>query len=157
MRRFKFQLEQLLRLKHWKEEEAKKALAEEVQALEKLQARLTELQGEVASVIESDRAGEGDVVDFRGRMGILQYTRHLGGLIASQHDDIAQQGERLKEKSDLLLKAMQERKALEKLKEKRLEEYKSERNRFEYANLDEASAGFLRRRAAEESAAADEA
>jgi flagellar FliJ protein len=147
VKRFRFQLEQLLRLKHWREEEAKKALAEEVMALEKLQARLAELQGEMTSVLDADRGGAGPDVDFRGRLGILQYARHLGDLISSQHEDISQQGERLKEKSDLLLKAMQERKVLEKLKEKRFEEYRLERKRFEYANLDEASAGFLQRKA----------
>ena len=39
---------------------------------------------------------------------------------------LAEQGERLKEKSDLLLKAMQERKVLEKLRERRLAEHRRE-------------------------------
>jgi len=151
VKRFRFDLEQLLRLKHWREEEAKKALALEVMALEKLQARLQELQGEMGSMLDAEgRKGESRQVDFRGRLGILQYARHLGDLISSQHQDIAQQGERLKEKSDLLLKAMQERKVLEKLKERRLEEHRAEGKRSEYANLDEASAGFLKRNAAGE-------
>jgi flagellar FliJ protein len=149
VRRFHFQLEQLLRLKHWREEEAKKALAEEVAALERLKARLQELHGELTQTFAADRINaDGGLVDFQGRLGILQYAHHLGDLIATQHEDIAQQGERLKEKSDLLLKAMQERKVLEKLKEKRFAEYRAERKRFEYANLDEASAGFLQRNAA---------
>jgi flagellar FliJ protein len=152
VKRFRFDLEQLLRLKHWREEEAKKALAVEVMALEQLQARLQELQSEMGSMLESEgRKGETQQVDFQGRLGILQYARHLGDLISSQHQDIAQQGVRLKEKSDLLMKAMQERKALEKLKERRSEEHRAEVKRSEYANLDEASAGFLKRNAAGES------
>ena len=46
-------------------------------------------------------------------------------------------------KSDLLLKAMQERKVMEKLRDRKADEYKVMRNRFEYGNLDESSAGFL--------------
>jgi len=145
VRRFRFSLEQALRLKHWREEEAKKALAQEILALEGLKARLAEMQGEMREVLESGQEETGTAVDFRGRLGILQYARHLGGLIAGQEGDIAGQGVKLKEKSDLLLKAMQERKVMEKLKERRLEQYEVERNRSDYAALDESTAGFLRR------------
>jgi flagellar FliJ protein len=147
---FKFNLEQVLRMKLWREEEAKKALAVEVAALETLKARLSELQGELRVLWESDAHGAGPEIDYRGRLGILQYARHMGVLISGQEGTIAEQGRRLKEKSDLLLKAMQERKVLEKLKERRKAEHKLERNRFEYAKLDEASAGYLRRLSAQD-------
>ena len=64
----------------------------------------------------------------------LQYASHLGGIIASQQGDIAAQGLRLREKSDLLLKAMQERKALEKLKERRQDEHRKEAGKLAYAD-----------------------
>jgi flagellar biosynthesis chaperone FliJ len=60
LKRFKFELEQLLRLKLWKEEEAKKALAEEVAALERLKASLAELQGELADLYGSEGSRSGD-------------------------------------------------------------------------------------------------
>jgi flagellar protein FliJ len=142
---FKFNLEQVLRVKLWREEEAKKALAVEVAALDLLKARLSELQGEARALWDADAQGAEPFVDYRGRLGILQYARHMGTLISGQEGTIAEQGVRLKEKSDLLLRAMQERKVLEKLKERRKAEHKLERNRFEYAKLDEASAGYLRR------------
>jgi flagellar FliJ protein len=156
MKRFRFELEQLLRLKMWKEEEAKKALAEEVAALERLKARLAELKGELSGVIaHPDAAGrEGALMDVPLRIGILQYSSHLGGLIMNQQGDIAAQGERLKEKSDALLKAMQERKVLEKLKERRKEEHGKQALKLAYANLDEASASLLRRAAENRAAAA---
>lgn len=148
MKRFAFSLEQLLRLKHWKEEEAKKALAAEVEALEALKARLEETRGELTGLLGSARAGsEGEIVDVPVRVGILQYASHLGSVIASREGDIAVQGVRLKAASDRLLKAMQERKALEKLKERRREEHRREAGKLAYANLDEASAGLLRRAA----------
>ncbi|MDB5104767.1 MAG: hypothetical protein JWP91_2456 [Fibrobacteres bacterium] len=150
MKAFKFNLEQVLRMKVWREEEAKKALAVEVSALELLKARLSELQGELKVLWDADAKGEEPIIDYRGRLGILQYARHMGTLISGQEGTIAEQGERLKQKSDLLLKAMQERKVLEKLKERRKAEYRLERNRFEYAKLDEASAGYLRRLADQE-------
>ncbi|HKP96595.1 MAG TPA: flagellar export protein FliJ [Fibrobacteria bacterium] len=156
MKRFTFDLEQVLRMKRWREEEAKKALAAEVAALERLKSRLQELQGELRALWDSDARGDGPVIDHRGRLGILQYARHVGTLISGQEGDIAEQGKRLKEKSDLLLKAMQERKVLEKLKDRRKAEYKLERNRHEYANLDEASAGYLQRLAAQENSLKEE-
>lgn len=158
MKRFRFELEQLLRLKLWKEEEAKKALAEEVAALERLRLRLDELKGELTGVIGNpDAAGrEGAVLDVPLRVGILQYAGHLGVLIMNQQGDIASQGERLKEKSDQVLKAMQERKVLEKLKERRKEEHGKLALKVAYANLDEASAALLRRAAESRAAAAAE-
>ena len=148
MKRFIFDLEQVLRLKRWKEEEAKKALAVEVAALERLKEKLMELQGELTGMWANDTGNLGDRVDTSGRLNILQYARHMGSLIVGQEGEVAEQAVRLNEKSDLLMKAMQERKVLEKLKERRREEWRKERNKKEYANLDEASAGYLRRVAA---------
>jgi flagellar FliJ protein len=145
---FKFDMEQVLRMKRWREEEAKKALAVEVQVLETLKDRLKEMESERSLVLDSGRPEEDSDIDYRGRLDILHYARFMGTLIVGQEGDIAVQGQKLKEKSDLLLKAMQERKVLEKLKERRLQEYKLQQNRHEYANLDESSAGFLRRVAA---------
>jgi flagellar protein FliJ len=156
MKAFKFQLEQVLRIKRWREEEAKKALAVEVAALENLKARLLELQGELNVLLDSDAQGTGPVIDHRGRLGILQYARHMGTLISGQEGEISEQGRRLKEKSDLLMKAMQEKKVLEKLKERRKTEWRLERNKHEYANLDEASAGYLRRVADQENGLKEE-
>jgi flagellar protein FliJ len=142
---FHFNMEQVLRMKRWREEEAKKALAVEVAALESLKARLEELRGEMRGLWGEIGESAAAEVDFRGRLGVLQYARHLGGLIAGQEGSMASQGARLKEKADALLQAMQERKVLEKLKERRALEHRQERNRHDYANLDEASARLLRR------------
>lgn len=150
MKRFEFDLEQVLRLKRWNEEEAKKALAVEVSALERLKGMLMELRGELHGMWENDTGSAGEMVDTRGRLNLLHYARHMGTLIAGQEGEIAEQGVRLKEKSNLLMKAMQERKALDKLKELRHEEWRKQRNKVEYANLDEASAAYLRRIAASE-------
>ena len=147
MKKFTFDLEQVLRLKRWKEEEAKKALAVEVAALEALKDKLMSLQGELKGMWANDNGTAGEMVDTQGRLNILHYARHMGAMIAGQEGDIAEQAARLKEKSDLLMKAMQERKVLDKLKERRHLEWRKERNKVEYANLDEASSGFLRRNA----------
>ena len=149
MKKFSFDLEQVLRLKRWKEEEAKKALAVEVAALELLKDKLFSLQGELKGMWQNDTGTVGEMVDTQGRLNILHYARHMGALIVGQEGEIAEQAVRLNEKSDLLMKAMQERKVLEKLKERRRIEWRKERNKIEYANLDEASAGYLRRIAAQ--------
>lgn len=145
MKRFRFDLEQLLRLKRWREEEAKKALAVEVAALERLRAKLMELQGDLEGAWSNAPSDEGDTVDAQGRLHLLGYARHMGQMIAGQEGEIAEQSARIAEKSDRLMKAMQERKALEKLKERRQGEWRKERNKLEYANMDEAAASLLRR------------
>jgi flagellar protein FliJ len=149
VKRFRFDLEQLLRLKRWREEEAKKALAVEVAALEELRARLLELQGDLEGAWRSDTGNAGDMVDAQGRLRLLGYARHMGQMIEGQEGVIAGQSRRIAEKSDLLMKAMQERKALEKLKERRHAEWRKDRNKLEYANMDEAAAAMLRRTGAE--------
>ena len=106
-----------------------------------------ELETDRREVLDSGVGEQETEVDHRGRLGILQYARFMGTLIEGQEGVIAAQGEKLKAKSDLLLKAMQERKVMEKLKERKLKEYKVLRNRHDYANLDESSSGFLRRAA----------
>lgn len=152
MKRFRFGLEQILRLKSWREEEAKKALAAEVAALEALQEKLRDLRGDLDGAWKSAPETADGTVDAQGRLRLLGYARRMGELIAGQEGEIAGQSERIREKSDLLMKAMQERKALEKLKERRRAEWRKERNAIEYGNMDEASAALLRR-ASEESAA----
>ncbi len=148
MKSFKFELEQLLRVKRWREEEAKKALAVEVQALESMRAKLAELEAERLAVLGAGVTVEQDMIDHRERLGILQYAQFMGTLISGAEGNIAAQGGRIQEKSDLLLKAMQQRKVLEKLRERKREEYGHLRLRFEYAALDESSARFLQRAAA---------
>jgi flagellar protein FliJ len=154
VKRFRFDLEQLLRLKRWREEEAKKALAVEVAALERLRARLMELQGDLEGAWSNAPADAGDTVDAQGRLHLLGYARHMGQMIAGQEGEIAEQSARIAEKSDRLMKAMQERKALEKLKERRQMEWRKDRNKLEYANMDEAAAAMLRRAGPAEAAVA---
>ncbi len=134
---------QVLRMKLWREEAAKKAMAIEVQALEVLKLRLRELQEDRSEVLNSGVEALPTEIDYRNRLGIIQYAQFMGSLIEGQEGEIAAQGVKLKEKSDLLLKAMQERKVMEKLRDRKADEYKIMRNRFEYGNLDESSAGFL--------------
>lgn len=143
MKSFKFNMAQVLRMKLWREEAAKKAMAIEVQALEVLKQRLRELQEDRSEVLNSGVEASETEIDYRNRLGIIQYAQFMGSLIEGQEGEIATQGTKLKEKSDLLLKAMQERKVMEKLRDRKADEYKVMRNRFEYGNLDESTAGFL--------------
>ncbi len=143
MKSFKFNMAQVLRMKLWREEAAKKAMAIEVQALEVLKERLRELQEDRSEVLNSGVGTSETEIDYRNRLSIIQYAQFMGSLIEGQEGEIATQGTKLKEKSDLLLKAMQERKVMEKLRDRKADEYKVMRNRFEYGNLDESSAGFL--------------
>ena len=162
MKAFHFQLEQLLRLKLWREEEAEKALAVETQARDRLQARLNELKAELLALVgaagaagalgaAAAAAGPGTEYDFdfHRRLRVLQYARALEDQIDEQVEAIARQQKRVKEKADLLAVAMRDRKVLEKLRERRQEDYRLQRNRFEHALMDEAAAAMLRRQAGE--------
>ena len=111
MKSFRFDLEQLLRLKRWREEEAKKALATEVAALETLKGKLLELQGDLEGAWRNAPGNVGDTVDATGRLHLLGYARHMGELISGQEGEIAEQSRRLKESSIRTLLRRLEQKA----------------------------------------------
>ncbi len=142
MKKFEFTLSQWLRQKEWKEEAAKKALAEEMRIAQQLQIDLEALKKNLQELLQFE---PGQTFDINHRSNLLDYSRFLELCQTEQKHLVELQEKVVQEKSALLVLAMQERKVLEKLKERQYQAYRLSRNRFDTAALDESSAAFYKR------------
>ena len=125
MKKFKFQLETLLKVTRRKKDEAEMAFAEVSRRLEEHRARLQELLHELQDVQKeyAEMTGEGKTVTV--------------GVIVTYNNFFNWKREQIEQQQQLILKTMQERqqklkklmevmtylKSIEQLKEKRLREY----------------------------------
>ncbi len=143
MKAFRFTLAQVLRHREWLEEEAKKKLAIE-------QGLWVEIQNEIRILEDGFHELWGgtpnaSVLDCANRMQRLEYSRHLGFVIEHRKKDMDEQATKVNEASRVLINAAQNRKALEKLRERQYQRYLKERGRRTAFLLDEVSANFFRR------------
>jgi flagellar FliJ protein len=133
---FEFKLEALRRYRHFKEEMLQKELAQMQRHRDREIALLAEMIDK-RTMAEQDMIGEQEKRTHGPRMAL--YETYLNGLT----QDIKNQRQRVKEaqalcseKMNALLKAVQERKSIEKLKEKGLKAYieKLDRNEQKFLN-----------------------
>jgi flagellar protein FliJ len=139
MKKFSFKLEKLLMIKLHNEQIAKEKYAAELQKKVKLELENTKMSEEIyaSSLDEYSEISEGAIYDFN-RLQLQE--RYITGLKLKIEDN-----ERLKLKIEPVLQklkeeltaAMRERKMLEKLKEKELEKYRDEYNKFQTKVLDD--------------------
>ncbi|WP_313991950.1 flagellar export protein FliJ [uncultured Selenomonas sp.] len=139
MKKFKFQLETLLKVTRMKKEKAEVAFAEAVRRLEEARAHQRQLLEEMAQ-------GQRDYEELsktgtRIKIGRLMSFNRFFGWKRQQIEDQQQvillaNAERQK-RLRLLMEQMSALKSIEKLREKRLEEYKAEALREEQKMLDE--------------------
>ena len=138
MKRFRFQLETLLRVRREREEERKRRLAEAQRLVMEQKGRLTELFDEESRETEAQRRlRQGGVIDLQEVRARMLYSRAVvrriqEGFDALQ-DRVADEGIR---RTDLL-RAAQERRVLEKLRERKWESWRYEAGREEQKRLDE--------------------
>ncbi len=139
MKKFKFQLETLLKVTRRKKDDAEMAFAEVSRRLEEHRARLQELLQELKEVQQeyAEMTSEGKTVTV--------------GVIVTYNNFFNWKREQIEQQQQLILKTMQERqqklkklmelitylKSIEQLKEKRLREYKAELLAEEQKFLDE--------------------
>ena len=139
MKKFKCQLETLLKVTRMKKEKAEVAFAEAVRRLEEARAHQRQLLEEMAQ-------GQRDYEELsktgtRIKIGRLMSFNRFFGWKRQQIEDQQQvillaNAERQK-RLRLLMEQMSALKSIEKLREKRLEEYKAEALREEQKMLDE--------------------
>ena len=139
MKKFKFQLETLLKVTRMKKEKAEVAFAEAVRRLEEARAHQRQLLEEMAQ-------GQRDYEELsktgtRIKIGRLMSFNRFFGWKRQQIEDQQQvillaNAERQK-RLRLLMEQMSALKSIEKWREKRLEEYKAEALREEQKMLDE--------------------
>lgn len=155
-----YRLATLLTIRERKKEEAEHRLAETIAALRKEEKRLEELRQELLAMEQKRQDLRREYMDqaMKGKTGANDavrhnaYVEHLKGLEKQQKEAIADQQDRVQEHEgyvkvarEALVFATQELKALEKHKEKWLEEVKKEREAKEEMVMDDiAQTIFLR-------------
>lgn len=137
MKAFRFRLKALLELREREEDACKKVVSEAQNQLIALETQLRDLMDEQTALSEDLRTvqqGSVGVVELRN---IQEYFALLQDRVAEKQDDVMRQTNVLHQKRELLARAMQDRKTIEKLKEKQYAAWKKEAERQEAAFLDE--------------------
>jgi len=131
MRRFKFSLEKVLKLREFKEEEAKLALGQAISVLNKIEndIKQTALKRHAASTQRFANPGEILMWD----MYILRLEQETERLLKQA----AQAQIVVEEKRALYLEAQKDLKAMENLKEKRQKEYRKEMLNYQMNEVDD--------------------
>ncbi len=139
MKKFKFQLETLLKVTKRKKDDAEQQFAESSRKLEEYRAQLQVLMRELsegqAEFAEKTSAGKTITVDV-----IMMYNQFFNWKrhqIEQQQDLIIKATQDKQQKLKLLMKVMTYLKSIEQLKEKRLNEYNAELLFEEQKMLDE--------------------
>jgi flagellar FliJ protein len=142
VKRFSFDLEKLLKLRLYREEEAEAALGRAVSVLSALERRLD------AVALERFRAAAERFSPGRGGAEILVYERYIQRLDAAREEllkEAAQAELRVEETRAEYIEASRERKVLDKLREHRRKEYRRAALAEEVRTLDDLAGGALAR------------
>jgi flagellar FliJ protein len=138
MAKFKFRMATLLKMRIAARDERQAELAEAYRADDILNARLEEIRGECASLLDECRkvAGPGTVNIDR----LLEAQRYEVLLRMYEKQTLEQKrrvGMEIDRRREVLLAANREVRVLEKLRERQLERYRDEENRRDIKRLDE--------------------
>lgn len=133
MKKFKFSLEKVLSLREFEENQAQIELAKAISVVTELNNKL--------KFIAKERVKNNDArsnsTDLSYLMSIENYIEGLDYQKEILLEELTQAELILEEKRQIMIEAMKKRKALEKLKEKQLQEYKKEILKEEEKVLDE--------------------
>ncbi|MCC6574556.1 MAG: flagellar export protein FliJ [Planctomycetes bacterium] len=147
MKKFNFRLDPLLRVREQLEEARKRKLAESMSREDAAHADIARVAGEQSAAAQQMRDAK------TGRVNAAQLkllNRYLAGLQQTRHKQEASlhklRGE-VAQRRDELIEAAQERKAVETVREHRLEEHRAETGREEQNLLDEAAQVRAKRKA----------
>ena len=138
MKQFVFSLEKVLGLKKYYEDEAKIELGRAIGVLSELEARIRGIGAELA------KAEEAQFSPGNSALVIQQYMRYLLRLENTREQllkEAAMAELKVEEARNAFLEASRERKVLDKVKEKRQEEYRKMVLAEESKMLDEISSG----------------
>ena len=139
MKKFKFQLETLLRVTKRKKDEAEQKFAEASRYLEACHAKLQVLLGELQECQEefADKTSEGKKITVNVIMMYNRFFNWKREQIEQQQQVILKATQDKQQKLKALMKIMTYLKSIEQLKEKRLSEYNAEILLEEQKFLDE--------------------
>ncbi len=139
MKKFKFQLETLLKVTKRKKDDAEMQFAEASRYLEECRAKLQELLREMKEIQEEFAAltSEGKTITIGRIMVYNQFFNWKRTQIEQQQQVILKATQDKQQKLKALMKLMTYLKSIEQLKEKRLNEYNAEVLFEEQKTLDE--------------------
>ena len=128
MKKFKFQLETLLKVTKRKKDDAELKFAESSRKLEECRARLQVLLKEMAEGQQefADMTGEGKTVTIGVIMTYNEFFNWKRDQIEKQQQIILKATQDKQQKLKILMQLMTYLKSIEQLKEKRLREYNAE-------------------------------
>jgi flagellar FliJ protein len=136
MRRFQFRLERFLELRRWKEREWEIALAKALGVCVLLEKRIEAIAEEVSvSMLSAFVAGV--QIDIRGMARRELYLQRLAHERERAQAALVEGRRELEKVRAQYLDAAKERKVLDKLKERRSEEYYAHQLDEEYKNVDD--------------------
>ncbi len=136
MRRFQFRLERFLELRRWKEREWEIALAKALGVCVLLEKRIQEIAEEVsASMLSAFVVGV--QIDIRGMARRELYLQRLAYERERTKAALVEGRKELEKVRVKYLEAAKERKVLDKLKERRSEEYYAHQLDEEYKSIDD--------------------
>lgn len=149
-RGFTFRLETVLRVRREAFEERQRVVAVRLRGLQAEQHRAADLEGRIALALEESRLAQaGGVVDLQQVRGLRVFVFSLRQQLEQVNFAIKRQEEHLRKERAAMIEASVALKAIEKLRERRLERYLQDEQRREAAEAGElAIQGFLRRRGA---------
>jgi len=133
--RFQFRLEPLLRLRRRVEEEARAGLGRAIAAEEKERETLSRLEAELDLSIADQRRSREGIIWIEGQLLSLGWNERRHGEIAEQRGRIAQAATKVQEARAILLEARRAVQILEKLRERRREQWALAERRKEQATL----------------------
>ena len=139
MKKFKFQLETLLKVTRMKKEEAEVAFAKAVRTLEEARTYQRQLLEEMqqGQLDYENLSKEGTRIKIGTLMSFNQFFGWKRQQIEDQQQVILQANAERQKRLKVLMEQMSALKSIEKLKEKRLAEYKAEVLQEEQKMLDE--------------------
>lgn len=137
MAKFVFRLEILLQMRKRLEEAAQKDLAEAMNILEQGKNRLIELEQGFFDCSEQFTVMQQKPIQIDRFQMLSLYIEKLSQFIIEQKNIIKRAEENVRFKLEKLQKAVQQRQIVEKLKEKRFEQYKIELLQEEQKLIDE--------------------
>jgi flagellar FliJ protein len=134
MKRFKFNLEKLLQLRKFKEEECKIALGQAISVLNRIESEIKE------TAVKRHHAAQERFADTENISAWENYIIRLEQEAQRLTEQAAQAQLVVEEKRALYLEASRDLKAIEKLKEKKQKEHRKEMFNLQMAEVDDITA-----------------
>jgi flagellar FliJ protein len=133
MKRFAFQFEKLLRVREFAENTAKEELGRRIGALNEIESRIAENELRRTGAAEKRFAKDNSILDMDT---YTFYIMRLDNEKIKLLEDAEEQNKKVEEARARYIEASREKKIIDKLKEKRLKEYKKETQKSEEAETD---------------------